>query len=253
MRTDRLAIVCLAALHDDPLSEITAASYALRARHENLGLISPNKIMLAFVDVSSDYDSDFIPGKDKIETPVLGNEFASSNGSLGVYLVAHGVDGDIPLFGPKKFYGVMKKLNLLDNLTKIAIIACGLAGRNDFSGASETRKSYLFDLCKELGENNVAPKIAGWTDFITVVYDQMWEEGEGRLGKKVMATKRKQIDYLSKIGRRAAYSAKPGQTKGKLALMNSETKKEQKLYYVYREGGVIKLAREDWVDKPLAS
>ena len=44
-----------------------------------------------------------------------------------------------------------------------------------------------------------------------------------------------------------------GQTKGKLALMNSETKKEQKLYYVYREGGVIKLAREDWVDKPLAS
>ena len=117
-----------------------------------------------------------IPEMRSVETVHSGAHYSDrSVGTLGVYFLVHRINGTT-LIAPETVGSVLEQFNLTD-VSKLAFVSCNLAKKTDFQpGTEEKDRSFLYKLCKYLGEKGIRPKMAGWTDFITVVYQGMQDK-----------------------------------------------------------------------------
>jgi hypothetical protein len=261
MRTARVAIFCMADANEDPQSEVKASGDALYKRYTNprpnstampndkvSGRINPDNMLLVNVEMVGfpSYDAPYDKSDYAFEVVKQGRRYNdSSAGDLGVYVVVHAADGSTMGLRPSAIGGFLAQFGLTD-VRKLAFVACALAKKTDFEvGTEEKHRTFLYDVCEHLGKQNIKPKMAGWTDFITVIYPGMQEQVKDRVGKPVIE-KKAEINYADNIGRKAI----KGHEKDTLAMPTQERRLNKKLFYVYREGGVAALSYPEWTDKP---
>lgn len=160
-------------------------------------------------------------------------------GTVGVYVFGHGSGGNLLGVSEDGLAAIFEKLKL-KRIDKLCFISCALANSKKPAGGHDAPgKTYLERICTVLAGKDLKPKIAGYTDFVTIVP-----------AAELPDIKIKGLDaagYQQNQGRKAIKlgSGKIARTKD----ATNERKLSQKLVYVWREGGVANLDYSEWTDK----
>jgi hypothetical protein len=249
MRTGRLAIICVCDEDAAATNEVRGSGTALYERYVKIRLpkpldtagkvtawaVNPNNALLVIVPP---LNINLDPEHHKIHEGA--NYKNKSEGNLGVYIVVHGMKGTIAGVEPETIVKLIEDLGLKD-VSKLAFLTSALAKDTDFVSGTEAKdRTYLYKICECLAKNGIKPKMAGWTNLITVVYLGMDNHANDDAVKKKVLSEGKEINYVKETGRKAVIrgGAKEDPNRDQLSLMTKERRKRQKLCYVYRDGGV---------------
>ena len=242
MRVKKLYILALRQGPQDQETIDTAT--LLKARY----LARPEATRPNSVDLINVNEAAQVALRDSSTAPTLRNESGDTlqpgaEENIGVYIVVHGIWGR-PVVGinPEQMALLVRTLGC-QKIRKICLVACGLAGPDDFPSigvedpaSSGAQKSYLEQFCEKFQGDNTM--IAGWTDFVGVCRPD---------DTHVKRSAKKAENYGKKV-------LQPPARRNAHVLASSEDGRplkaaQKKVYHWVREGGVTTLQLADWTDK----
>jgi hypothetical protein len=253
MRVDRLAIIGVMNEHDVQNNETEAGAYGLLGKYT--GTYPDMPWTLQFVKLgATPQATEWDPQEDKeISGQSVG--FDRSEGSLGVYVLAHGsLAGLSGVVDAAKFCVMLKHFDLL-SVKKLCLIACVSAGEPIIDGNVVGNPSTLWKLCQYLGAQGCRPVMAGWNSFVTVVSEEMFKKNKEdtkpmTLGEWKSKSDKAILNPKTSVGKKAVDGPRGSPKKILASNPLSENKEKKKLFYMYKDGA-MRVAYADWTDKRL--
>lgn len=176
---------------------------------------------------------------------------------IGAYLFAHGTHGSPIDFSAKDLPVIFEEIGI-ERLRKLSLVGCSLGSTALVeNGKTEAARNFLQEACSVLAEKKLTPKIAGYSDFVTIVpADRLDGEEIGDKKKDIFEKKDGQLRSASRAehaGRKAIRAPDKRQVLAKdrrELIRGGNDRKPQKLVYQLRAGEPARLTLADWSDKP---
>jgi hypothetical protein len=89
----------------------------------------------------------------------------SKSDDIGVYIVSHGGKGKVGNITAEQWAQLLVKMNFT-KIRKLCVVACN-------SAQESVDGLFIRDLCSALAPYGLAPKIAGWSGFVSIAFDDM--------------------------------------------------------------------------------
>lgn len=214
-------------------AEVNKSCIALYDRHVTVKQV-PN---VAFISSEPSY-TEFSVEK------VTGNLASTPCAEGGMYVVAHGT-GRKRLGGiePKKAAQVIAmavEKSGLPQLDRLCLLVCGGGPHHTL----ESGKSILEQLCEELGtEYGLEPKIAGWDNYISVLYG---EGHEATLEAPFGSPLKQRLQDPQHFGRKVTQVLAPTRKD----LVDQPARAQHKHFFQWvREGGVTVVEPQNWSER----